>query len=90
MTEFINTDTNIRESAREWTEEWAEDWVPLKQTLIFSTVTRHPGLFNNIFGIDYNPQTSFARVDRGMVSTFRRECTNLGIQFLEYPPEFKL
>lgn len=61
-----------------------------KAKSIFSTVTRYPGLFKNYPGIEYNPQTSFARVDSGMESAFRMECANKNIAILIYPPSFKL
>ena len=67
-----------------------EEYIHKKAKSIFSTVTRHPGLFKNYPGIDYNPQTSFARVDAGMESAFRMECANKNIDILIYPPSFKL
>ena len=59
-------------------------------TSIFSTITRHPGLFKNYYGIDYNAETTFARVTCGMESAFRWECAEKNIPFLSYPPNFKL
>ena len=57
---------------------------------IFSTITRHPGFLKDYPGIDYNPETTFARVKQGMESAFRWECTNKNIDFMSYPQGFKL
>jgi hypothetical protein len=57
---------------------------------IFSTILRYPGLFKNYPGISYNPETTFARVDRGMESAFRIECAARNIAVMIYPPSFKM
>lgn len=64
--------------------------MPQKDVSIFSTVMRFPGLFKKHPNIDYNPDTSFARVDRGKEHLFVSECKRLGIQFMSYPPNFTL
>ena len=74
-------------------EEIAEQLEKIKRSkeiIIFSTVTRHPGLFKNYPGIDYNSETTFARVEAGMESAFRWECCDKNIEFMSYPPGFKL
>ena len=70
--------------------DYDQEFVRKKATSIFSTVTRHPGLFKNYPGIVYNPQTTFARVDCGLESAFRWECANKNIEILIYPASFKL
>ena len=69
-----------------------DDWKPAvqKEKSIFSTINRHPGLFKNYPGIDYNSETTFARVDAGMESAFRWECANKNIEIMIYPTGFKL
>lgn len=69
-----------------------DDWKPAvpKEKVIFSTINRHPGLFKNYPGIDYNSETTFARVDAGMESAFRWECANKNIEIMIYPSGFKL
>ena len=64
--------------------------MPQKDVSIFSTVIRFPGLFKNHPNIDYNAETSFARVDRGKEHLFVSECKRQGIQFMSYPPNFTL
>ena len=59
-------------------------------TSIFSTINRHPGLFRYSQFVDYNDQTTFARVISGHEHKFVSECKRVGIQFMSYPPGFKL
>lgn len=55
---------------------------------VFSTINRHPRLLSNHPHIDYNPQTTFARVHRGFEHVFVNECKRLNIQYMTYPPNF--
>jgi len=64
--------------------------MPQKDVSIFSTVMRITRLFNNHPNIDYNAETTFARVDRGKEHLFVSECKRRGIQFMSYPPNFTL
>lgn len=64
--------------------------MPFTDVSIFSTVARFPGLFKNHPYVDYNADTSFARVCRGKEHMFVSECKRLGIQFMSYPPGFSL
>ena len=62
----------------------------LSDVSIFSTVSRHSRLFKNHPHVDYNADTTFARVSRGKEHLFVSECKRLGIQFMSYPPGFNL
>ncbi len=64
--------------------------MPSRYVSIFSTVNRFPGLFRNHPYVDYNSETTFARVLHGKEHTFVSECKRHGIQFLSYPPGFSV
>ena len=61
-----------------------------KETSIFATINRHPGLFRDSSFVDYNNQTTFARVLCGHEHKFVSECKRKGIHFMSYPPNFHL
>ena len=60
-----------------------------KNVSVFSTINRHPGMFGDMSFVDYNDQTTFARVLCGHEHKFVAECKRSGIRFMSYPPHFK-
>ena len=64
--------------------------MPKGDVSIFSTINRVPGLFKNHPFVDYNSETTFARVTHGKEHMFVSECKRRGIQFMSYQPGFTL
>ena len=62
----------------------------VKNVSIFSTINRHPRMFRDMQFVDYDDQTTFARVLHGHEHKFVAECKRNKIRFMSYPPNFSL